>query len=209
MKKIIAAVLAIILLVPCAAEAANKQLENARKKELKQRLKDFKKAKWEVLGSHTMEVALASHYDKLNTLDEDAHEVVGVSTRSQSKNVGKQMAMNNAALEYAQNAGSTLKGRVVTDMSGSGIETTAEFDNFYAAYERLVEKEIRGEMQPSFTIIRTNPDGTYEIQSYFIVSENAASKARLRALENAFKESEAARQYADKISAFVREGFQD
>ena len=54
---------------------------------------------------------------------------------------------------------------------------------------------------------RTNPDGTYEVNCYCIVSESAASKARIRAAENALKESEAAQKYADKIAGFVREGF--
>lgn len=74
--------------------------------------------------------------------------------------------------------------------------------------ERLVEKEIKGEMEESYSVIRDNGDGPYELQTFYIVSESAASKARLRALENALKESEAAQRNADKISSFVREGFE-
>ena len=62
-------------------------------------------------------------------------------------------------------------------------------------------------MDQSFSLIRNNPDGTYEIETFFIVSEGAASKARIRAMENAAKESEAAQRYANKVSEFVREGF--
>ena len=132
---------------------------------------------------------------------------MGISTKSKSKNVGQQMAINNACATYAQQAGSSLKGRVVSDLAGDGIDTDAEFEHFYAAYERLVEKEIKGEMDQSFSLIRNNPDGTYEIETFFIVSEGAASKARIRAMENAAKESEAAQRYANKVSEFVREGF--
>ncbi|MDE6811898.1 MAG: hypothetical protein K2J15_06050 [Muribaculaceae bacterium] len=207
MKKIIFGLLALALLLPVYAEAANKQLEKARKKELSTKLKEYKKGKWEILGSRTLEYSLANHYDQLNTLGEDGHEVEGISTSTKSKNTGKQAAINNAVITYAQEAGSTLKGRVISDLNANGADATGEFDNFYAAYERLVEKEIRNEMQPSYTIIRTNPDNTYEIRTYFIVSESAASKARLRALEDALKASEAAQKYADKISGFVKEGF--
>ena len=195
-----------ILLCPTYADAANKQLEKAHKKELKEKLKEYKKGKWEILGSHTLEVALAEHYDKLN--NGDAKEVPGVSSRTKSKNTGKQMAMNNAFIEYAQSAGSTLKGRVVSDLSASGINADAELENFYAAYERLVEKEIRNEVQPSYTIIRSNGDGTYEIRTFMIVSESAASKARVRALENAAKESALAQSLAEKMSEFVQAGFE-
>ena len=119
------------------------------------------------------------------------------------------MAINNAAIIYAQEAGSSLQGRVVSDINANGVDTDSEFENFYAAYERLVEREIRNELEPSYTIIRTNPDGTYEIRSYFIVEESAAAKARQRALEAAMKDSEIAQKHAEKISGFVREGFGD
>lgn len=208
MKRMIVALMAILLVLPTYAQGANKQLEKARKKELGQKLKEYKKGKWEIMGSHTLDFALANHFDKLNTLGEDGHEVEGISTRSKSKNTGKQAAINNAVITYAQEAGSTLKGRVVSDMSANGVNVDGEFDNFYAAYERLVEKEIRGEMQPSYTVIRPNPDGTYEIRTYFIISESAASKARLRALEEAMKSSELAQKHSEKISSFVKAGFE-
>ncbi|MDE6296104.1 MAG: hypothetical protein K2M03_08580 [Muribaculaceae bacterium] len=207
MKRLIIGLMAVMMLLPIYSEATNKQLEKARKKEFAQKLKEYKKGKWEVLGSRTLDYALANHYDRLNTLGEDAHEVEGISTRTKSKNNGKQAAINNAVITYAQEAGSTLQGRVVSDMNANGADPAGEFDNFYAAYERLVEKEIRGEMEPSFTIIRTNPDGTFEIRTYFIITESAAAKARMRALEQAMKDSEAAQKYAGKITEFVKEGF--
>lgn len=211
MKKIIAILLALCVMLPSAMAADNnKALEKARKKERKEVMKRYKKEGWQLFGSsRSLEVALLSHWDKLDNPATDAREVMGVSTRSKSKNVGLQMSINNACLTYAQQAGSQLKGRVVSDLAGDGIDTDAEFEHFYAAYERLVEKEIKGEMEQSFSIIRDNPDGTYEIETYFVVSEDAATKARLRALDNALKESEAAQRYADKVSKFVREGFND
>ncbi|MDE5773499.1 MAG: hypothetical protein K2H86_03465 [Muribaculaceae bacterium] len=206
MKKVIFALLAIAFLLPTYAGAENKQLEKARKKELTAKLKEFKKGKWQALGSRTLEYSLANHYDRLNTLGEDGHEVEGIAT-SKSKNVGKQAAINNAVITYAQEAGSTLQGRVVSDINSNANDTAAEFDNLYAAYERLVEKEIRNEMDPSFTIFRENPDGTIETRTYFIIAESAAAKARQRALEAAMKESGVAQKYADQLSGFVKEGF--
>jgi hypothetical protein len=47
------------------------------------------------------------------------------------------------------------------------------------------------------------------MQTYFVVNEDAATKARIRAYENALKESEAAQKYAEKVSQFVREGFKN
>ena len=209
MKKLILGILALVLILPAYADNKNKQLEKARKKELNTKLKEYKNGGWEILGSRTLEYSLASHYDKLNNLGENGHEVEGISTKSVSKNTGKQAAINNAVITYAQEAGSTLQGRVISDINANMTDPTGEFENFFAAYERLVEKEIRGEMEPSYSIIHDNGDGTYEIRTYFIVDENRASKARMRALEQAFQESEAAKKYADQISDFVREGFQE
>lgn len=213
MKKIIMLILAVILMVP-AVEADNKQLQKALKKEYKAKMKEYKKGKWELFGSsRTLEVALLQHYDQLNSLSEDTHEVVGIASRFKSKNVGHQQAINNACITYAQQAGSHLKGRVVSDIAANGDDTSAEFDHFYAAYERLVEKEIKGEMTESYSVIRClNPkanekDREYEMQTFFVINESAATRARIRAMENALKESEAAQRYAQKVSDFVKEGF--
>ena len=209
MKKLIMLLMAICLVAP-QVDAQNKTLEKARKKEYKAKMKEYKNENWKLFGSsRSLDVALLTHYDKLNNLGEDGHEIVGVASKFKSKNVGRQMAINNACLTYAQQAGSHVKGRIVCDMAGDGIDADAEFDNFYAAYERLVEKEIKGEMKESYCIIRENKDGTFEMQVYFIVSESAASKARIRAMEAAARESAAAQKYAQKVADFVREGFEE
>lgn len=208
MKKFIVALMALmVLLVPTYADAASK-LEKARNKEYKAKIKEYKKGGWEVLGSHTMEVALLEHYDRLAKLGDDAHEIEGISNATKSKNTGKQAAINNAVITYAQEAGSTLKGRVVSDLNANGVNTDGEFDNFYAAYERLVEKEIRNEMTPSYSIVRKDANGNYEVRTYFIVCESAAAKARQRALSEALENSAAAQKYGEKISGFVQEGFE-
>lgn len=199
--------LSLCLLVP-TVDAQNKALEKAQKKEYQKKLKEFKKEKWKVFGTaRSFEVALLQHYDKLNSLGDNGQEIVGVATKFKSKNIGHQMAINNASMTYAQQSGSQLKGRVVSDMNGNGTDAEGEFEKLYAAYERLVEKEIKGELKESFSVIRDNGDGTFEMQSFFIVDENAASAARVRAIENAAKETAVAQQYAKKVSDFVKEGF--
>ena len=209
MKKLIYVFLALAFIMPNMALAKKTTLEKAREKAYKEKVKEYKKEGWKPLGSKTMELTLLEHYDKLDKLGANGHEVEGISTRTKSINTGKQMATNNAVIQYGQEAGSTLQGRVVSDMSASGVDTEGEFENFFAAYERLVEKEIRGEMLPSYTIMKDNGDGTYEIRSYFIVEESQAQKARLRALEEAMKNSQIAADHANKISDFVRQGLDE
>lgn len=207
MKKWMTLLLALCLLTPLSAQ--NKVLEKRLKKEYKTKKAEFEKEGWKLFGSsRSLDVALLLHYDKLTALGEDGKELVGIASRFKSKNVGKQMAINSACVTYAQAAGSHVKGRVVSELAGDGIDTAGEIDKFYAAYERLVEKEIRGEMSESFAIIRSIGNGEYEMQVFFIISEHAASEARIRAFEDAAKESEVARQHAKQVANFVREGFE-
>ena len=211
MKRFLSILLAVCVLAStalCAAEL-DKKTRKRLEKEKKEKLKEYKKQGWQLLGStRTLDGTLMRHYEKLEAPGDDGREVSGIATSVRSKNNGKQIATNNACITYGQQAGSTLRGRVLAESNVNTTDPTTEFENFFQAYEREVEKEIKGEMDESFSIIRTNPDGTYEVQSYFIVSESAASKARMRALENSMRESEMARAHAEKISGFVQKAFE-
>lgn len=210
MKKKIQFLLVIGMLFACpVVNAQNKVLERALKKQYKVKMKELKKENWKLFGSpHTLEVELLTYYDKLNRLGDKAGEVTGFATKFKSKTVGKQMALNSACIAYAQSAGNHVKGRMVSDMAGDGINVEKEFEHFYSAYESNVEKEIRGELQESYSVIRDYGDGTFEMQTYFIVDQEAASQARIRAFENAMRESEAAQKHAEMVSNFIKEGFE-
>lgn len=188
----------------------DKVLEKRIKREYKAKMKEYEKEGWKHFGSsRSLEVALLSHYDKLRELGDEGTELVGIASRFRSKNVGKQMAANSACVTYAQQAGSYVKGRVVSELQGNGIEPTDEIDKFYAAYERLVEKEIKGEMSESYAIVRDLQDGTYEMQIFYIIDTHKASEARIRAFEDAMKEEALSQQQAEMLSGFIREGFDD
>ena len=207
MKKFIVFMMALLLAVP-AINAQNKALNKALAKEYKTKMKSFKKEGWKLYGSsRSLDVALLKHYEKLESAEDETYEIMGTSSRFKSKNVGHQTCLNNACNTYASAAARKLKGRTMSDMFGNGDDPKGEFDHFYAAYESEVQKEINGELKESFSVIRENGDGTYEMETYFLISESAATRARIRASENAYKESEAAQKYAQKISDFVRKGF--
>ena len=215
MKKTIQIMLVIGMLFACpVVNAQNKALNKALNKEYKLKKKEFEKGQWIIYGtSRSLDVALLKHYQKLNE-QENAFEIVGIATAFKSKNIGKQVALNNASNLYARQAGSHVKGRIVSDMANNADDVSAEFDHFYAAYESLVEKEIKGEMKESFTVIReTGTDKKsgapiYEMQIFYVIDEDAASEARIRAFENAMRESAAAQKHAEMVSKFINEGFE-
>lgn len=209
MKKIIMLLMAFCLVMPVVNAQNSKALSKAVKKEYKTKMKEFKKGGWKLYGStRSLDVALLTHYEKLNKEGDETYEIMGNCSQFKSKNIGHQTCVNNAANLYAQQAGRQVKGRIVSDIAGNADDVAAEFDHFYAAYESLVQKEINGELQESFSVIKENKDGTFEMQTFFVVSESAATRARIRAYENALKESEAAQKYAQKVSDFVRKGFE-
>lgn len=201
--------LALCLLAPATVVAQNKQLNKALKKEYKKKMKEYEQGGWKVFGtSRSLDVALLSHYDKLN--EDGVTEVYGTAL-STSKNIGKDKLLMSACVTYAAKNGSHIKGRIAEDM-GSVVSTEelAEFEHFYAAYENAVEAEIKGELRQSYSICRqTKVDGkdVYEFEAYYIVDEAEASRARIRAFQNAMKESAVAQKYAEQVSAFVGEAF--
>lgn len=208
MKKFFTILMVLCMALPTLNAQTNKVLNKALKKEHKVKMKEFKKGNWSLYGSsRSFDVVLLQHYAKLSKEGEEAYEIVGSCSKFKSKNVGHQTCINNACNIYAQQAGRLLKGRIISDLAGNGDNVSAEFDHFYAAYESSVQKELNGELQESFSIIRTNKDGSYEMQTFFIVRESAATRARIRAYENAAKESKIAQKYAKEVSEFVRDGF--
>lgn len=211
MRKLLVILMAVLLAAPIETVSAQK-MSKAIKKEYKTKMKQLKKEKWELYGSsRTLDVTLAKFYEALDA-NPNVREIMGNAARFKSKTVGHQSAINDACRTYAQQCGSIVKGRVDSDLASDGEDVNSEFDHFYAAYERLVEKEIQGELQEKFSIIREidkeKGESIYEMQTYFLVDEEAASKARIRAYEQAVKESEAAQKMATKIGDFVKAGFE-
>ena len=202
MKKIIMFLMAAFMLsvIPATAQ----ELSKSEKKSLKAKVKEFKKQGWQIFGStSTLDYALERHMIKMQS--EDAIEVPGIASSFKSKNVGKQMALNSAMTNYASMMDSEIKGKVVSDMQGDGEFSETEFEKFYAAFKRSVQTTIKDELKESFSIIRDKGNGTSEMQTFFIVDKHAASQARVRALEQAGKESVAAQLYAKVVQKFIEE----
>ena len=217
MKKVLTKLSLLLLLLavcPTTSVAQSKALNKALKKEYKVKKKELKKGGWEVYGSdRSADVVLLSHYERLNELGDEAVVIMGTAT-SPNKRVLRIQAQTDAGQRYAQQAGSDIQGRSIQDDANVEEDPSQSYSHFCSVYETKVQQEIKGELKESYSIIRTvkatvngKPGEVYEMQSYYIVDPMAASKARIRALEAAAKESEAAQRYADKVSSFIQDGF--
>jgi hypothetical protein len=182
----------------------NKEMEKVYKK----KTKEMKKEGWKVTGSSlTLEAAIMKHLRTINSDDKNKELFADVSM-CKSLNVCSAQALNNALIRYAENAGSYVRGRVVSDLfNNASGDVPEEFDKFYAAYERLVSAEIKGEVQFSVAFEKPNGSGR-AYQAWFIVNEDKAAQARARAMQKAFEETKLAQQYANQVADFVKAGFE-
>ncbi len=170
--------------------------------------KQFEKEGWKVDGTRSLEEMLYTHNRNVNKENPEIRGSVVGNTSVTTLNQGQQWAATNASVFYAKQAGMALRGRVITDLNTGIKNKDASIDKFHESYEALVEKEIRGELKESFAIYREKKDGGIDYRIFYILNEEAASNARMRAMERAMKEAELAREDAEKISEFVRKGFQ-
>lgn len=205
MKKIMMLIMALCLIAPAAVaqQALTPKQEKLCNKNAKDRSKQFKKDGYDIMGSLPLQDALYKHFAKMEM---GATEQIG-NGHSKSQNNGRQMCLTSAMSEYASKAVSQIKGRSVTDAYGNEVDTEndPEFARFYAAYERLTQKEIKGELQESFTIVKKNPDGSYDFRMYMLVDEDKALARRQKALKDAAAETNLAQDYAKQVSEFVNE----
>jgi hypothetical protein len=173
----------------------------------KKKTKELKKDGWKVSGSSlTLEAAVMKHLRTLNN-NEQRREIIGEVSNCASANLGKQHAFDIAAITYANSASSFIRGRIASELSNDAASIKPDgIDKFYAAYERLVETEIKGSLNSTFSLIKKN-DQTYAYQTWFIVDEESAAQARMTAAKLAIAESKIRQEHARMISEFVQEGF--
>ena len=205
MKRLVLMLMAATMMLSVNAQELTKQQAKAVKKEVSKKLKDYKQRGYEIFGSsRTLETVLTKHYTTLETKEGKVVEVVGFS-QAKSRNLAQAAAQNSAANKYATSASQQVKGRVLADMALDVANQETEFDKFYAAFEGKVQQEIKGELRPSFAVAKQNADGTISVEAYFLVDDDAASRARINAFKNSQTESAIAQKYAQQISNFVNE----
>lgn len=130
-------------------------------------------------------------------------QVVGIADNCMTTNLAQVTAMANAANQYALLAGGDIRGRMVSSTSSISGQ---EMDNLVSSFERIVEKEIRGELVPYVTAVRTRR-GKVSARAYCIVDQDAAYRLRRRAMEIALEEQNLAEAYGSRISEWIDEGF--
>jgi len=148
------------------ASASIQQVSKAAKKEAKQLVKDG----WKVWGSsQSMEQALDAHYVALTNGGTEAFAVLGHGL-SRSLNVAVSKAKNDATKQYASMKETKVDVMVdtrITNEAGSDANSNIKLD---ATSRSQVSQNVKN-FKPTVIIMRQLPDGSYEAQAYYVVSE--------------------------------------
>ncbi|MBO5864278.1 MAG: hypothetical protein J6Q59_08425 [Paludibacteraceae bacterium] len=207
-KKII--MLSIAMIVAMVAVAQPKKTDRALWKDAKKRAKEIRKEGWKIDGSRTLEEAFFYHYKKLQDgANQELPATVKGSTSIKTLNQAQKWAIRNITTIYAEQSKQHIRGRLVSE-TGAGIEGAPSVDDFYSAYENLISTTLEGEVKVSISLYREKDgeNGAFDYRIIALINEEAASNARLKAMQRALAESEFARANAERISEFVREGFE-
>lgn len=199
MKKFISILIATVVAVsPVLAQT--KQDIKAAKKEAKIAAKTLLNQGYRLLELGDLQTQLENFLLKAKS---GQKQVVGTAEGCMSLNLAKTTALNNAINEYATMSGGMVKGRIASNSSSINGQ---QVDDIVAAYERLVLKEIKGEIQGCITLVKETKK-KYDVRVYCLVDLDAAHAARMKAMSLALEELELSQKYGTEISNWIDEGF--
>lgn len=201
MKKKVLMVAIVSLIALSHVMAQTKQEIKAAKKEAKIAAKQLKKEGYKLLELGDMQLQLQDYLTKAKS---GCKQIVGTAESCMTINLGKTTALNNAINEYATMSGGIVKGRITSNTSN--INGT-QVDDIVAAYERLVMKEVKGEIQTCVTLVMENKKN-FDVRVYCLVDYDAAHAARMKAMTLALEELNLSQEYGSQVSDWIDEGFE-
>lgn len=173
---------------------------NTARKEASAAAKALKRDGFKAIELGDIKTRLEKYFLKVNA---GCAQVIGVAENCMSTNLAQVTALANAANQYALLAGGDVRGRI---LSSTNSLSGQQVDNIVSSFERLVEKDIRGELVPYITAVREKR-GRYAVKAYCIIDIDTAYQVRRRAMEIALEEQALAEQYGSMVSAWIDEGF--
>ena len=196
MKRILAILAAaLVVLAPLSAKT-----DKTVRKEAKAAERTLKRDGYKPCELGNVTTNLEKYFTKVNA---GCPRIVGTSGPCISENLAHVTALANAANEYAILQGGDIRGRIISSASNLSGQ---QLDNLVASFERLVNQNIRGELVPCASFYKEK-GGMYQVRIYCIVDEDAAARARRRAMERALEEESLSERYGSMVSEWIDEGF--
>ena len=198
MKRLLFIMVAAMIAISPVFAQTKRDVKSA-KKEAKMAAKNLKKEGYRLLELGDLEMQLEDYLLKAKS---GQKQIVGTAEGCMSINLAKTTALNNAINEYATMSGGMVKGRITSNTSSINGQ---QVDDIVAAYERLVLKEIKGEIQTCVTLVKESKK-KYDVRVYCLVDYDAAHAARMKAMRLALEELELTQEYGSAVSDWIDEG---
>lgn len=198
-KLLIIALMALTAVSAPLSARESKEVKNAAKA-AKETAKALRKDGFKPLEYGDGTAQLAGYFARTG---DGCQGFVGTADACISVNLAKMTAQTNVANEYALASGGRVRGRVTSTASSIGGE---QLDDIVAAYERLINRDIRGELRTCATFVRKEKDGRYSVRVFCVVDEDAAHSARLKAMKRSLEETDMAEAYGSMVSDWIDEG---
>lgn len=185
MKRLFVVLFSMLIIGSAVSTVQCKTLPKEWKKEYKRQLKTLKKGGWEIYGTtRSLDLALLSHFEKRCELGdkpgEEGSEVMGVASVSDARNENllRQKAMTSACGVYASKYSMHIEG--VIERIDSLVQTDQkELENFVQKFESALGVVIKGELQPSFELIRKTKENQTDMQVFYIVDKKGLLRRTL------------------------------
>lgn len=183
------------------AQSTAKQLKSERKA-AEARVKELSAQGWQSLQSAGLATVISEHNAKLKN-NPDLLEFTGTAEGSKTTNIGKSKARNSAITDYAEYCGGMLRARITSDLHDIDGE---QADNLVSGYERILAQKLDKDLRPSYYIYK-EVNGKYDVRGFFLVDESVVARKSKEALKEAADEAKLAYDYANGISDFIKQGF--
>jgi hypothetical protein len=166
------------------------------------KIKEWKAGGYKLTGGYstfTMERLLEIHNGKI-TSDINRFVPIEGSATADELSSAKMFAANDAAIQYAQRAGSALQGSIMRQAAKLSDETRTRI---VAAFTQKISNYIVPYMKESFGLERTRGRNV-EVLFYYIVGEEDAIAVSNKALEEINKEQAVGLEINNYVEDTVR-----
>ena len=160
-------VLVALLVAVAPGYCQTKREVNAARKEAAAAARNLKRGGFKSIELGDVQTRLEKYFLKVNS---GCAEIVGIAENCMSMNLAQITALSNAANQYALLAGGDVRGRIIGSTNNLSDQ---QMDNIVSSFERIVEKNIRGELMPYITAVRERKD-RYNVRAYCIVDIDSA-----------------------------------
>lgn len=184
-----------------------KQLQKERDNAYKKIMKEYKAEGWKLANNNsTVEVAVLENLNYYNENRDKVTQETGDVTKCKSLNVGKMSAINNAQNALAMKMQAAIDGYATSLLEADAEETDTEQDKMIAGFTKKLKINLSGCLQESYSIYRSNEDGTYHYRTFFFADKKKCQAAANAAIDKQFKDTERAIEIGNRIKEFVDNG---